>query len=206
MATHSSVLAWRIPGTGEPGGLPSMGSRRVGHDWSDLAAAAAALPYDTQHYDLIYLCIYQGFLGSSADKESTCNAGDPGSIPGLGRSPGEGKGYPHYSVLTWRIPWTIQSMGPQKVGHDWETFIFRPSRTLSLSRKNNHVHLLRPQNISKQNSPLTQEIEDILWHNNKRKGGERDATNDRHIHNNLYYEYICIFISQQALQSYRWAN
>ena len=39
MATHSSVLAWRIPGTGEPGGLPSTGSHRVGHDWSDLAAA-----------------------------------------------------------------------------------------------------------------------------------------------------------------------
>ena len=42
MATHSSVLAWRIPGTGEPGGLLSMGSQRVGHNWSDLAAAAAA--------------------------------------------------------------------------------------------------------------------------------------------------------------------
>ena len=40
MATHSSVLAWRIPGTGEPGGLPSMGSHRVGHDYSDLAATA----------------------------------------------------------------------------------------------------------------------------------------------------------------------
>ena len=40
MATHSSVLAWRIPGTGEPGGLPSMGSHRVGHDWSDLSSAA----------------------------------------------------------------------------------------------------------------------------------------------------------------------
>ena len=39
MATHSSVLAWRIPGTGEPGGLPSMGSHRVGHNCSDLAAA-----------------------------------------------------------------------------------------------------------------------------------------------------------------------
>ena len=42
MATHSSVLAWRIPGMGEPGGLLSMGLHRVGHDWSDLAAAAAA--------------------------------------------------------------------------------------------------------------------------------------------------------------------
>ena len=41
MATHSSVLAWRIPGTGEPSGLPSLRSHRVGHDWSYLAAAAA---------------------------------------------------------------------------------------------------------------------------------------------------------------------
>ena len=48
MATHSSVLAWRIPGTGEPGGLPSMGSHRVGHDLSDLAAAAAAGLYKTR--------------------------------------------------------------------------------------------------------------------------------------------------------------
>ena len=40
MAAHSSVLAWRIPGTEEPGGLPSMGSHRVGHDWSNLAVAA----------------------------------------------------------------------------------------------------------------------------------------------------------------------
>ena len=43
MATHSSVLAWRIPGTEEPGRLPFMGSHRVRHDWSDLAAAASAL-------------------------------------------------------------------------------------------------------------------------------------------------------------------
>ena len=43
MATHSSVLARRIPGTGEPVGLPSMGSHRVGHDWSDLAAASASV-------------------------------------------------------------------------------------------------------------------------------------------------------------------
>ena len=43
VATHSSVLAWRISGTGQPGGLPSMGLHRVGHDWSDLAAAATTL-------------------------------------------------------------------------------------------------------------------------------------------------------------------
>ena len=53
MATHSSVLAWRIPGVGEPGGLMSMGSHRVGHDWSDLAAAAAA---DTRYVSLVSYC------------------------------------------------------------------------------------------------------------------------------------------------------
>ena len=41
MATHSSVLAWRIPGMGEPGGLPSMGSHRVGHDWSDSSSSSS---------------------------------------------------------------------------------------------------------------------------------------------------------------------
>ena len=51
-ATHSSVLAWRIPGTGEPGGLPSTGSHRVRHDWSDLAAAAAAAA------ELIHFCTF----------------------------------------------------------------------------------------------------------------------------------------------------
>ena len=44
MATHPSILAWRIPGIGEPGGLLSMGLHRVGHDWSDLAVAVATLP------------------------------------------------------------------------------------------------------------------------------------------------------------------
>ena len=46
MATHSSVLAWRIPGTGEPGGLPSLRSYRVGHDWRDLAAAEKQKVHD----------------------------------------------------------------------------------------------------------------------------------------------------------------
>ena len=57
MAIHSSVLAWRIPGTGEPGGLLSMGSHRVGHDWSDLAAAADT---HTHLYETLLLqCITQ---------------------------------------------------------------------------------------------------------------------------------------------------
>ena len=70
MATHSSVLAWRIPGMGEPGGLLSMGWYRVGHDCSDLAAAAAAVIsyhsvflssiYQSNRVDsLIILCLVQ---------------------------------------------------------------------------------------------------------------------------------------------------
>ena len=47
MATHSCVLAWRSPGTGGPGGLPSMRSHKAGHDWSDLASAAAAAAHLT---------------------------------------------------------------------------------------------------------------------------------------------------------------
>ena len=54
MATHSSVLAWRIPGMGEPGGLPSMGSHRVGHDLSDLAAA-----------DIFGCCIWGALIQTS---------------------------------------------------------------------------------------------------------------------------------------------
>ena len=56
MATHSSVLAWRIPGTGEPGELPSMESHRVGHEWSNLAAAAAAVSLQTRDGAAMMLC------------------------------------------------------------------------------------------------------------------------------------------------------
>ena len=64
MATRSSVLAWRIPGTGEPGGLPSMGSHRVRHDWSDLAAAAAAalrLAMGVQRFKKYKICSQVAF-------------------------------------------------------------------------------------------------------------------------------------------------
>ena len=57
-----------------------------------------------------------GFPDGSVDKESACNAGDPSSIPGSGRSPGEGKAT-HTSILAWRIPWSVWSMGSQRVGH-----------------------------------------------------------------------------------------
>ena len=84
MATHSSVLAWRIPGTGDPGGLPTMGSHRVGRDRSDLAAAAV-------------------FSINTVAKNPPASAGharDSGLTPGSGRSLGVGNGNPlQYSWL-----------------------------------------------------------------------------------------------------------
>ena len=68
-------------------------------------------------------CSKTGFPGCLSSKESACNEGDSGSIPGLGRSPGGGNGT-NSSILAWRIPWTeepggLQSMRSQRVGHDW---------------------------------------------------------------------------------------
>ena len=85
MATHSSVLAWRIPGTGEPGGLPSIGSHRVRHDWSDLAAAAA---------------IQSGLPKWLIGKGSACQCRKFGFSSWVGKIPGEGNGNPlQYSCL-----------------------------------------------------------------------------------------------------------
>ena len=61
MATCSSVLAWRIPVTGEPGGLPSMGSHRIRHNWSDLAAAAAVFHYNHLYFYVINIGITFAF-------------------------------------------------------------------------------------------------------------------------------------------------
>ena len=66
MATHSSVLAWRIPGTGEPGGLLSMGSHRVGHDCSDLAAAAADFSWALKIW-CFWTLVLKKTLGSPLD-------------------------------------------------------------------------------------------------------------------------------------------
>ena len=109
MATHSSVLAWRIQGTGEPGGLPSMGLHRVGHDWSDLAVAAAVgWLGDSQVFlgwlwSSLLVLVYAvllirvwpngkvGFPGGASGKGPPTNGGDAqdaGSISGLGQSPG----------------------------------------------------------------------------------------------------------------------
>ena len=69
--------------------------------------------------------IRKGFPGGQMVKKSACNVGDPGSIPGSGRSPGEGNGNP-FSTLAWKIPWTedpsrLQYMGSQRDRYDWVT-------------------------------------------------------------------------------------
>ena len=98
---HCSCL--ESPGMGEPGGLPSMGSHRVGHDWSDLAAV-----------------VYMGFPGGSDGKESACRFRRPKFNSWVGKIPlEEGMATPS-SILAWRIPWTeepggLQSMGSQRV-------------------------------------------------------------------------------------------
>ena len=61
--------------------------------------------------------VFLGFPCGSVGKESVCNVGDLGSIPGLGKSSGEGKAT-NSSILAWRIPWAVKSMGSQRVGHD----------------------------------------------------------------------------------------
>ena len=67
--------------------------------------------------------VFLGFPGGSAGKESVCSVGDLGAIPGLGRFLEKGKAT-HSSILAWRIPWTVKSMGSQGVGQDWVTFTF----------------------------------------------------------------------------------
>ena len=118
---------------GDPGSIPGLGrsaGEGIGYPLQDSRASLVAYllknPPATQETpvqllgeeicwrtDRLSTPVFLGFPCGSAGKESTCNAGDLGSIPGLGRSPGEGKGY-HSSILAWRIPLTIL-WGPKEL-------------------------------------------------------------------------------------------
>ena len=99
MATHSSVLAWRIPGMGEPGGLPSMGSHRVGHNYSDLPAA-------TQYWASL---VAQTVKNLPAMWETW--------VQSLGQEdPLEKEIATHSSTLAWKIPWTEGLVGSSPWG------------------------------------------------------------------------------------------
>ena len=118
MATHSSVLAWRIPGTGEPRGLPSLGSYRVGHDWSDLAAATV-FPGASQ--------------GGASGKEPSCQCRRcyrHGFNPHVRKIPWKRAWQPNPVFLPRGILWTekpdrLQSIASLRVGHDWRDLAHR---------------------------------------------------------------------------------
>ena len=108
MATHSSILAWRIPGTEEPGGLPSVGLHKVRHDWSDLAAAAAMAN--------------EGFPGDSVIKNSP--AMRETLVWSLSwEDPLEKEMATHSSILAWRIPWTEEPGRLQSIGLQSRTWL-----------------------------------------------------------------------------------
>ena len=123
MATHSSVLAWRIPGTGELGGLLSMGSHRVGHEWSDLAAAAAEWVLSkhdlTLCFSLCYILLQMPYLRAVWTK-----VGDLRGYPLRGFSWANNPDLPSdcwEGVLLARPGWG-HSLSP------WEGWIWVPSR------------------------------------------------------------------------------
>ena len=144
MATHSSILTWRIPWTEEPGKLQSIGLQRVRQDWATNTHKHTHTHTHTHIHTHTHARVRKemGFPGSSDGKESTCNAGDLGSITGSRRYPGEGNGYAfQYSFL--RIPCTeepggLQSTGSPRVGHNWATNTF----TLAHAKKQALIHTL----------------------------------------------------------------
>ena len=112
MATHSSVLAWRIPEMGEPGGLPSMGSHRVRHDRSNLAAAAATT--------------FEDFPGGASGEEPSCQRRRYKSRydPWIRKIPQRRIWQPTTVFLPGESPWTeepgrLKSTGSRRAGHDW---------------------------------------------------------------------------------------
>ena len=122
MATHSSILAWRIPWTEEPGGLQSMGLQRVWHDWVNTHSLTV---YWNAFFKVNFYMPW-GSPGGSVVKNLTADtraSGNMGLIPGSGRSSEEVNGnLLQYSC--WIIPWTeepggLQPMGSQRVGHNW---------------------------------------------------------------------------------------
>ena len=126
MAIHTSVLAWRIPWTGEPVGLLSMGMHRVRHDWSDLAAAAIR---DGVYYmfgiSFTSTLIYLAFLVAQIVKHLV--AMWQTQVWSLGwEDPVEKEMATHLRTLVWKIPWTekpgrLQSLGSQRVRYNWVT-------------------------------------------------------------------------------------
>ena len=111
MTTHSSILAWKIPWIEEPSGLVHKVAR-VEHDLA--AKPPPSFPFLMLLLTNIY-SIYRGFLCGSDGKEPLCSAWDLGSVPELGRHPGERNGYTlQYFCLKWSgsTPWAVAHYAP----------------------------------------------------------------------------------------------
>ena len=109
MATHSSVLSWRMPGTWEPGGLPSMGSHRVGHNWSDLAAAADS--YQLRQFAIICHTNEQNGAspGSVVKNPLVMPERWETRVRSLGQDdPLEEEMATHSSFMAWEMPWIVK--------------------------------------------------------------------------------------------------
>ena len=128
MATHSSVLAWRIPGTAGPGGLPSVGSHRVGHDWSNLAAAA--LWYKLCNFVKIFAYSKMGSgLPWWLRWQRIClQCRRPRFNPGAGKIPWRRKWLPTAIFLPGEFNRQRSLVGYSpwchRVGQNWATFTF----------------------------------------------------------------------------------
>ena len=131
MATHSSVLAWRIPGMGEPGGLPSMGSHGVEHDWSDSSSSSSVKGYNSERARW-KRWVQQGKGKGMKLPCSKCHSSQismcslTGCLLGFQFPKTEKAMATHPSTLAWKIPWTkepgrLQSMRSLRVGHNWAT-------------------------------------------------------------------------------------
>ena len=111
MATHSGTLAWKIPGTAEPGGLPSLGLHRVGHNWSDLAAAAGTegqTPWGLEYPSRLSL----RHLRTQQQHRLILNPSEPSSLVRTHRQP---------NILWWGQPCSFQARALAGGNHPFST-------------------------------------------------------------------------------------
>ena len=112
MAIHSNTLAWRIPRTGEPVRLQSMGLQRIGNDWRDLAHLHTLFPLVLRQAEDLLLRDFEIYTHTKSYVDFMFKT--------------EKAMAPHSGTLAWKIPWAeepgrLRSMGSLRVGHDWAT-------------------------------------------------------------------------------------
>ena len=135
MAIHSSTIAWKIPWTEELGRLQSMGLQRVRHNWATSLTHSVALSSSLPYLLVLFIVssfsfLFFFFTSLVAQMVKCLPTMWETRVQSLGREdPLEKEMATHSSILAWKIPWTEepgrpQSMGSQRVKHDWATFFF----------------------------------------------------------------------------------